>query len=168
MGFCLNKTTEMIKDSLISLLSSKLLWSVVSAWLLAQGLKIAFNFFEEKKLNLHRFVEPGGMPSSHAAMVIALLVGVGIKEGIPSTIFIVTLIFALAIIYEAIGVRRAVGEQAEVLNQIIERENLHQKEKIKSQNKEKGKYLKETLGHSPLEVIVGSIIGLIMALVWLV
>lgn len=156
----------MIADNIVSFFSSRLLWSVVSAWVLAQGFKIIFNFLKEKKLNLHRFVEPGGMPSSHAAMVIALLVGVGIKEGIPSTIFLVTLVFSLAIIYEAIGVRRAVGEQAEVLNQIIEK--IHLGEEIKSQNKNQEKYLKETLGHSPLEVIVGSIVGLIIALVWLV
>lgn len=155
----------MIPDNIISLLSSRLLWSVASAWVLAQGLKIAFNFLKERKLNLHRFVEPGGMPSSHAAMVIALLVGVGIVEGIPSTFFIITLIFSLAIIYEAIGVRRAVGKQAEVLNQIIR--NVSREKEIRLHTGEKEKYLKETLGHNPLEVLVGSIIGLIMALVWL-
>jgi len=147
------------------LLGNRLLWSVGSAWFLAQALKIVTNFFKEKKINLHRFVEPGGMPSSHAAMVIALLVGVGIKEGIPSTIFIVTLVFSLAIIYEAIGVRRAVGNQAEILNQIISK--LPQREQIKFQDKKGKKLLKETIGHSPLEVVVGSIIGLIMALIWL-
>ncbi|RLE14686.1 divergent PAP2 family protein [Candidatus Aerophobetes bacterium] len=154
-----------MKYSINLLLNSKLLWSVASAWVLAQGLKVITSFLKEKKLKLHRFIEPGGMPSSHAAMVIALLTGVGIKEGVPSTLFIVTLIFSMAIIYEAIGVRRAVGEQAEVLNQIINK--LPGAKKIKLQNKEGRKYLKEILGHSPLEVLVGSIIGLVMALIWL-
>ncbi|MCD6406995.1 divergent PAP2 family protein [Candidatus Aerophobetes bacterium] len=141
-------------------LKSRLLWSVVSAWFLAQGLKIVTTFLKEKRVNLHRFIEPGGMPSSHAAMVIALLVGVGIKEGMSSTLFIVTLVFSLAIIYEAIGVRRAVGEQAEILNKILD--------KISPEKKTtREKHLKETLGHRPPEVIVGSIIGLIMALIWI-
>ncbi|MBE0478329.1 divergent PAP2 family protein [Candidatus Aerophobetes bacterium] len=155
----------MIVSSVSLLLTSRLLWAVASAWVIAQALKIVFSFLEEKKINLHRFIEPGGMPSSHAAMVTALLIGTGIKEGIPSTIFIVTLIFSLAIIYEALGVRRAVGEQAEILNQIIRK--MAREGKIKSQNEQEQRYLKETLGHSPLEVAVGSIIGLIIVLIWL-
>lgn len=147
------------------LVSSRFLWSVASAWLLAQGLKIVFSSLKERKLNVRRFIEPGGMPSSHAAIVIALLVGAAIKEGIASTIFIVTLFFSLAIIYEAVGVRRAVGEQASILNQIMRKISAEQN--IKTQNKEEIKYLTEVLGHSPLEVFIGSIIGLIMVLLWL-
>lgn len=166
MDFYSKKITKIMPDNIITLfLSSRLLWSVASAWFLAQGLKIIFSFLKENKLNLLRFIEPGGMPSSHAAMVTALLIGVGIKEGVSSTIFIVTLIFSLAIIYEAIGVRRAVGEQAEILNQLIKKAAY--KKEVKLREKEEEKYLKETIGHRPLEALIGSIIGLIMSLIWL-
>ncbi|MCD6256748.1 divergent PAP2 family protein, partial [Candidatus Aerophobetes bacterium] len=90
--------------------------------------------------------------------VIALLTGVQIKEGISSTIFVVTLIFSLAIIYEAIGVRKEVGQQAQILNYIIKRMSLE---------KEFKKNLRERMGHEPLEVVVGSIIGLLTAIIWM-
>lgn len=147
-----------MEQDLLLLFTSKLLWSVASAWVSTQAIKVLVSFFKEKRVRWHRFIEPGGMPSSHAAMVIALLTGVGIKEGISSTLFIVTLIFSLAIIYEAIGVRKEVGQQAEILNHIIKKLSLE---------KEVKKNLKETLGHEPLEVVVGSFIGLLITFLWM-
>lgn len=147
-----------MNQDFLLLFTSKLLWSVVSAWALTQALKIVVNFFQEKKIKWHRFIEPGGMPSSHAAMVIALLSGVGIKEGISSNIFIVTLIFSLAIIYEAIGVRKEVGQQAQMINYIIKKLSLEKKVKKK---------FRERLGHEPLEVVVGSFIGLLTTILWM-
>jgi len=136
----------------------RLLLAVICAWIVAQGIKVIIPIIKERKIKLHRFIEPGGMPSSHAAVVIALLAGVGIKEGIRSTFFIITLIFALVTMYEAIGVRRAVGEQAELLNEIFS--HLSYKKSIKPR-------LKEKLGHTPLEVITGGIIGCIIAMLWM-
>ncbi|HDN85218.1 MAG TPA: divergent PAP2 family protein [Candidatus Aerophobetes bacterium] len=147
-----------MEQDLLLLLNSKLLWSVASAWILTQALKIVVTYLKEKKIKWRRFIEPGGMPSSHAAMVIALLTGVQIKEGISSTIFVVTLIFSLAIIYEAIGVRKEVGQQAQILNYMIKRMSLE---------KEFKKNLRERMGHEPLEVVVGSIIGLLTAIIWM-
>jgi hypothetical protein len=144
-------------NSLVNFFTSRLIWAVASAWFLTQGVKVVVTFFQESKWRWHRFIEPGGMPSSHAAMVIALLTGVGIKEGILSTLFAVTLIFSLAIIYEAIGVRKKVEQQAQILNQIIGR---------LSQNEVK-KDFRETLGHKPLDVVVGSIIGFLTTWLWL-
>lgn len=138
-------------------LTSRLLWAVGSAWFLTQALKVVVTFVQEKRWKWHRFVEPGGMPSSHAAMVIALLTGVGIKEGILSTLFAVTLIFALVIIYEAIGVRKKVEQQAKVLNKMLKN---FPGENIK-------RSLQETLGHKPLDVIIGSLIGFLIAYLWL-
>jgi len=144
-------------NSLGYFLTSRLLWAVGSAWFLTQGLKVVVTFFQESRWRWHRFIEPGGMPSSHAAMVISLLTGVGIKEGILSTLFAVTLIFSLVIIYEAIGVRKKVEQQARVLNQISRR---FTQDEVK-------KDLQETLGHKPLDVVVGSIIGFLTACLWL-
>jgi len=102
------------------ILNHPLLMAVFWAWILTQALKVVVSAMEEKKLKLRRFIEPGGMPSSHAAAVVALLTGVGIKQGIGSTIFIIVLVLALVTMYEAIGVRREVGKQAEFLNELIQ------------------------------------------------
>ncbi len=141
----------------ISFLTNKLLWAVGSAWFLTQGLKLVVTFFQDRKWNWHRFIEPGGMPSSHAAMVIALLTGIGIKEGISSNLFTITLVFSLAIIYEAVGVRKKVEQQAKLLNKLT---NEVYTGKVK-------KNLQETLGHKPLDVVVGSLIGFFISLLWL-
>jgi hypothetical protein len=98
------------------------------------------------------------MPSSHAAVVMALLTGVGIKEGIESTLFLVTLIFASVTIYEAIGVRREVGEQAKLLNKMLQPSSPQHPLSYK---------LKEQLGHRPIEVSIGGIIGLLMGFLWM-
>jgi len=153
----------MIGSTFLALAANKFLWSVGLAWLLAQALKVVTYYIQNRQIRIHRLVEPGGMPSSHAAMVIALLVGVGIREGVSSTIFIVTLVFALATIYEAIGVRRAAGEQAEIINRLVE----HVSRETTGTHLTGPEYhLKERLGHNPLEVAVGSLIGFVMGLMW--
>ncbi|MCK4522650.1 divergent PAP2 family protein [Candidatus Aerophobetes bacterium] len=140
------------------ILNHPLLMAVFWAWILAQALKVVVSAMEEKKLKLRRFIEPGGMPSSHAAAVVALLTGVGIKQGVGSTIFIIVLVLALVTMYEAIGVRREVGKQAEFLNELIQHLAYQANTKLK---------LKESMGHSPIEVLVGGIVGFFMALLWM-
>jgi len=140
------------------IITHPLLSSVFWAWIAAQAIKVIISSISEKKINLHRFIEPGGMPSSHAAAVVALLTGVGISEGISSTLFIVTLVLALVTIYEAIGVRRQAGRQAELLNELIR--HLSPRHPIKHE-------LIEQLGHNPVEVLIGSILGFFMALLWM-
>lgn len=142
----------------MSFFTNRLFLAVICAWVLAQGIKVVIPLIKRGKPQWHRFVEPGGMPSSHSAVVIALLTGVGIVKSIQSTIFIVTLIFSLAIIYEAVGVRKEVEQQAEVLSSLIEK--LPSKDRFKTN-------LKKSLGHRPIDVAVGGIIGLIIALIWM-
>lgn len=113
---------------------------------------------ENKKLNFRRLVETGGMPSAHSASVAALSTGVWLKEGGPSSLFAVVLVFSLIVIYEAAGLRRAAGQQAETLNKIVER--LYRGEKIT------GMKLQEFLGHTPLEVFMGILLGITFALVF--
>lgn len=140
------------------IITHPLLLSVFWAWIVAQAVKVIVSSISEKRMILHRFIEPGGMPSSHAAAVVALLTGVGIREGINSTLFIVTLVLALITVYEAIGVRRQAGRQAELLNELLR--YLSPPHPIKPE-------LIEQLGHNPLEVLVGGILGLFMALLWM-
>ena len=98
------------------------------------------------------------MPSSHAASVSALSTAVGMAEGFRSTLFGVTLFFSLIVMYDAAGLRRAAGRQAAVLNRLIDEHFEHP---------EKGaQRLMELLGHTPLEVLVGSVLGTLSALLW--
>ena len=98
------------------------------------------------------------MPSSHAAAVSALSTAVGLKEGFATTLFGVTLYFSLIVMYDAAGLRQAAGRQAVILNRLIDEH---------FENPEKNTHrLMELLGHTPLEVFVGAILGVVSALVW--
>ncbi len=127
----------------------------ILAWAIAQFLKIVTWALISKKVNFRRLVEPGGMPSSHSAFVTSLATGIGIKEGFSSTPFALAMVFSLIVMYDAAGVRRAAGKQATVLNSIIEdlnRRELHPER------------LKELLGHTPVEVVIGALLGIVVAI----
>ncbi|MCK4352112.1 divergent PAP2 family protein [candidate division WOR-3 bacterium] len=122
----------------------------------AQAVKFFISFIIKKRPNFKRLVETGGMPSSHSTGVMTLSTCIGIKEGFTSPTFAITLFFSLVIMYEAAGLRRAAGRQAELLNRIVE--GLYKREQIKPVR------LSELLGHTPLEVILGGILGIVFAL----
>lgn len=134
---------------------NEILWTALIAWFLAQLIKGVFYFFKEKRVNFRRFVGAGGMPSSHSALVASLATAVGIRMGWDQAITAVTMIFAIVVMYDAAGVRHAAGRQATILNRIVdeifEEGELHQER------------LKELLGHTPVEVIAGAILGMVMA-----
>ena len=132
---------------------------VLVSLFVAQSLKVIYALFTEKKLNFHRFLDTGSMPSSHSSSVVSLATAVAIKEGLDSTFFVISLVLATVVMYDATGVRRAAGKQAAVLNKIVE--NIRKKEgySILEEN------LKELLGHTPMEVFGGAILGIIVALV---
>ena len=130
----------------------------VACGFLVQLSKVLTFLLREKKINVRRFVETGGMPSSHAASVAALSTSVGLQQGFSSLMFGVTLYFSLVVMYDAAGLRRAAGRQAAILNRLIE-------EHFK--NPEEGAHrLMELLGHTPLEVFVGAVLGVATALLW--
>lgn len=104
-----------------------------------------------KKFNFKRIIGAGGMPSSHTAIVVSITTMVGRSQGINSVIFAVSLIFSLVVMYDACGVRRQAGKQARILNDIVNTPGL-----TTVQVREK---LVEALGHTPLQVIVGAIVG---------
>ncbi len=116
------------------------------------------SYVATRRWNLRRFVGTGGMPSSHAAAVAALSTAVGLREGFRSILFGVTLYFSLIVMYDAAGLRQAAGRQAAILNRLIDEH---------FENPEKDAHrLIELLGHTPLEVFVGAILGVVSALVW--
>lgn len=116
------------------------------------------DYLRTRRWNLRRFVETGGMPSSHAASVAALSTAVGMEEGFRSTLFGATLFFSLIVMYDAAGLRRAAGRQAVVLNRLIDEHFRHPEKDAQR--------LMELLGHTPLEVLVGGMVGCAGALLW--
>jgi uncharacterized protein len=124
----------------------------------AQALKVIIGLFTEKRLNFRRFLDTGNMPSSHTSSVVSLAVAIGMKDGMQSSLFALAVVFAVVVMYDATGVRRAAGKQASVLNKIVK--NIQKKENytIIEGN------LKELIGHTPLEVLAGAVLGVVVAL----
>ncbi len=125
------------------------------AWLIAQLSKVVTTLVIEKKLNIYRLIGSGGMPSSHSSFVMGLTTSVGLDKGWDSAIFATALVFSLVIMYDASGVRRAVGKQAIILNTMID--DLYKHKHIEQDK------LKELIGHTPYEVFVGAILGIVIA-----
>jgi len=125
-------------------------------WFMAQGLKIPIHYLVERVWDWRRFFGSGGMPSSHTAMVVASSIMVGSLEGFGSPVFAVAVVLSFIVMYDATGVRRETGRQAEVINQIL-RDVLINGKPISD------KELKELVGHKPVEVFGGFLVGLTVA-----
>lgn len=140
-----------------TLTSNSIVNVVFLAWLIAQSLKVIIILIETKKIDFSRFVGAGGMPSSHSASVVALVTMIYKSYGFDSPIFAFATTFALIVMYDAAGVRRAAGKQAKVLNKMMAG--------WKNKNPEfwEGE-LKELIGHTPLQVIVGGLLGFALAM----
>jgi acid phosphatase family membrane protein YuiD len=133
-------------------------WIALTVGFVVQGFKGFSSYFHTRRWNLRRFVETGGMPSSHSASVAALSTAVGLWHGFDTALFAVTLYFSLIVMYDAAGLRRAAGRQAAVLNTLIERHFHHPEREAQK--------LMELLGHTPFEVLVGAAIGVSSAFLW--
>src|SRR3989339_280292 len=143
-------------DLLFSLLSNVPLLTGAAAFLLSQTLKIVYYYIKEKEFNIIHFFEAAGMPSTHSAMSSAMALMIGLTEGFASPLFAVAVVFTIIVMYDAMGVRFAAGQQAIVLNKIIEdiySEKVSEKEKMK-----------ELIGHTPFEVFVGGVLGILTAI----
>lgn len=137
---------------IMQLLNNKSLMTCVTAWFIAQLLKIIITFYKTRKIDMTRFVGSGGMPSSHTSFVTALATSIGKIYGWSSPLFAISVCFAIIVMCDAAGVRRAAGYQAKVLNMIIDDLAHH-----KPLGNER---LKELLGHTPKEVLAGAILGI--------
>jgi acid phosphatase family membrane protein YuiD len=138
--------------------NNKLLWALLASGLSTQILKAFASIIWEGRLNWRRTLEPGGMPSSHAAASATLATMTGSNYGFDSWLFALSLYVAFVVMYDAAGVRRAVGRQAMVLNRILESRNL--------KKRAQGLQIKELLGHTPVEVLAGCILGIIWGLIF--
>ena len=123
-------------------------------WFLIQTFKVLTELIVNKRLDVKRIVGAGGMPSSHSAVVCSLATCIGKEYGFDTGIFAISMVMAFVVMYDAAGVRRAAGKQARILNKILETPGLTTME---VQEK-----LVEVLGHTPIQVFVGAILGIVI------
>lgn len=140
------------------LFSNYILMSAFLSWVMAQLIKTVLTLIKTKKFDAERIFGAGGMPSAHSAMVCALTVGIAHTNKLDSPLFALAVAFAGVVMYDAMGVRRAAGEQAKVLNKMVD---AMEKDGHDLSDKE----LKEYLGHTPLEVLAGALLGIIVSMV---
>jgi uncharacterized protein len=140
------------------LFENRVLIASFLAWAVAQISKTIYELIKERKLMLGRLVSSGGMPSSHSALVTGLATATGRVLGVGSAEFAITVVLASIVMYDAAGVRRAVSLQARILNQMID-------EMFKGHPIAE-KRLRELIGHTPIQVLVGGLLGICVA--WLV
>ena len=143
-------------NDLQKVINNKYIYIPLLVWFCIQTFKVIYDLVTTKKFNFKRIMGAGGMPSSHSAVVTSLTTLIGKYEGVDTSIFALSLIFAMVVMYDAAGVRRAAGKQASLLNKIIEMPGLTG---VEIQER-----LVEVLGHTPLQVIVGAIIGIIVGI----
>ncbi|AFY84378.1 divergent PAP2 family protein [Oscillatoria acuminata] len=139
-----------------NIIDNRVLLVATLACLIAQSAKLAIELARNRKFNFRVLVETGGMPSAHSALVTALATGIGQTAGWNSTEFALATIFAVIVMYDAAGVRQAAGKQARILNQIVD-------EFFSEDHDLNEARLKELLGHTPFQVIVGALLGVCIA-----
>ena len=146
-----------MKNTFMMFITNKYIYVPMILWFFIQVFKVIHDLYKTRKFNFKRILGAGGMPSSHSAVVVSISTLIGKNYGADSAIFALSLVFALVVMYDACGVRRAAGKQAKLLNEIVNTPGLSSIEV-----KEK---LQEALGHTPVQVLVGAIIGVIAGLV---
>lgn len=139
------------------LLANRIFLVTLFSWVIAQTLKVIIGFVREKKVDFRWFVGTGGMPSSHTAGATCLAVSIGYEYGFDSVLFSLAASFALVVMFDAQGVRRASGKQARILNKIMD--DIYWQGKIGEGR------LREFIGHTPIEVIGGFLLGVLIAFI---
>jgi acid phosphatase family membrane protein YuiD len=143
-------------QDILDILDNHILVIALFACILAQVLKLVIEFVRHSKINMRTLVETGGMPSSHSALVGALASGVGQTLGWASPEFAIAFVVAVVVMYDAAGVRQAAGKQARILNQMID-------ELFNEHAQFNEARLKELLGHTPVQVIGGLVLGIVVS-----
>lgn len=139
------------------ILNNKCIWVPFLLWFTIQTFKVVVDLIKNRKLNVKRIMGAGGMPSSHSAIVCSLATCIGKEYGLDSGIFAFSVIMAFVVMYDAAGVRRAAGRQARILNKILETPGLT--------TGEVQERLIEALGHTPVQVFVGAILGIVVGII---
>jgi uncharacterized protein len=127
----------------------------LTAWLIAQIIKVPLTYLTTGRWNWALLASPGGMPSSHSALVAGAAHMIGLTQGFDSPLFAIALVVAIVVIYDATGIRRQAGRHARIINKMISG--------LSSGNPLKQEQLREVLGHTPLEALAGTILGICVA-----
>lgn len=130
----------------------------ILSWFIAQGTKVVRGLIKEKRFNFYWILKTGGMPSAHSAAVVALAFSIGKEVGFSSAMFSLSSIFALITMFDAQTWRRSIGMQASILNWMMD--DIHNKGKLREDR------LKELVGHTPFEVFVGGLIGIVVPVIF--
>jgi len=145
-------------NEFLEIFKNKPLWLTLLSWAIAQGIKVVIGLVREKKFNFYWILRTGGMPSAHSAAVCSLAVSIGKERGFSSPLFALVALFALITMFDAQTWRRSIGVQARILNRIME--DIHKTGKIEEER------LKELVGHTPFEVFVGALIGILVTFIF--
>ncbi len=145
-------------NNISRILDNQILLVAIAACVIAQVLKLMIDLIQNGKTSVKVLTTTGGMPSAHSALVTSLATGVGQKLGWESAEFAIATIVAVVVMYDAAGVRQAAGKQARILNQMVD-------ELFSDDHKFNEEKLKELLGHTPVQVIAGSVLGILIT--WL-
>ncbi|TET84292.1 MAG: divergent PAP2 family protein [Anaerolineales bacterium] len=140
----------------LAALDNRVLIAALLAWAVAQGLKMPIEYARTRRWNWVLLLRAGGMPSSHSSSVAALAHGIGLSVGYDSAMFALAVVVAMVVIYDATGIRRQSGLHAEVINVLVH-------DLLEGNPMRHEKQLREVLGHSPLEALVGLFLGLAVA-----
>ena len=132
----------------------------IFAWWLAQVAKIGIHYWRHHEFAPRLFISAGGMPSSHSAFVCALATSVALAEGMGSVAFAISVVLAFIVMYDAAGVRQSVGEQSVVLNRIL------RELRLRRPVEELGRDIREFIGHTSFQVIVGGLLGVGVTFSW--
>jgi hypothetical protein len=144
-----------MKEIFNELIKNKILTTTLSAWAIAQVIKVGIGVIRQRRFDFRWLVGTGGMPSSHAAGASCLATAIGLEYGFNSVLFALSAVFAIVVMFDAQGVRRATGKQARILNKIMD--DIYWQGRINEDQ------LRELIGHTQIEVIVGFLIGIIIA-----
>ena len=146
-----------MKDVLVQIFHNKIFMTTISAWLIAQAIKVFIGVVSQRKFDFRWFIGTGGMPSSHAAGASCLAAAMGFEYGFSSPYFALAAAFAIVVMFDAQGVRRATGKQGRILNKITE--DIYWKGRVHEAR------LRELVGHTPVEVIAGFATGVLIAFI---
>lgn len=139
------------------ILHNQILLTAIVSWALAQLIKIGIELIRTHRINWQLIFATGGMPSSHSSLVVALATATGLRQGFDSPIFAVATVLAFVVLYDAQGIRRQAGNQARIINRMLQN--------VENAGIKVDKNLKELLGHTPIQVVGGAVLGIIVALI---
>ncbi len=150
-------------EAFLMLLQNEVFMAGVLGWFIAQSAKVIITSIKTKSFASERINGSGGMPSSHSCMVTAMTIATAMEEGVDSTFFAIAMIFAFVTLHDAMGVRWQAGLHARLLNKYM-REWQDQNDADEEEEESSAGDLKEFLGHRPIEVLVGVLLGILIAI----